>query len=206
MKPNPPVQASRAPGRPVNAAIDDQLLRATQDLLIEVGFERLTMDAVAQRCGASKATIYRRWPGKIALAVAAAAQLLTTTRVPDTGDLREDLLACGRAYVQDDGRSAEVSASLLVASRHDADLRSAAHQMLGDPHVELFHAVISRAVERQVVSPDIDIDTVVEVFPSIACQRGVTLGIPLQEQDVVRIVDAVLMPALAAAPVTDRRR
>ena len=56
------------------------------------------MDAVARRFGASKATIYRRWPGKTALVVAAAAALFTPPEVPDTGDLREDLLACGRAY------------------------------------------------------------------------------------------------------------
>jgi len=43
----------RAPGRPADPAIDKQLLSATQDLLIEEGFERLSMDAVAKRCGAS---------------------------------------------------------------------------------------------------------------------------------------------------------
>ena len=191
-------EGARPPGRPVNAAIDDQLLEATQDLLVEVGFERLTMDAVAQRCGASKATIYRRWPSKTALAVAAASRLLTTTAVPDTGTLRADLLACGRAYLLSDGHAAEVSASLMVASRHDADLRHAAHEVLGDPHVELFRAVIRRAVDRGDVATTVDVDTVVEVFPSIACQRAVTQGRPLVDSDVVRIVDAVLLPALAA--------
>jgi AcrR family transcriptional regulator len=196
MSPSGLAPGSRAPGRPVNAAIDDQLLRATQDLLIEVGYERLTMDAVAQRCGASKATIYRRWSSKTDLAVAAASHALTTTEVPDTGDLREDLLACGRAYIQSDGRSAELSATLIVASRHDADLRHAAHQVLGDPHVALFRTVILRAVEHGDVSAAVDVDTIVEVFPSIACQRGVTLGKPLDESDVARIVDAVLLPSL----------
>jgi len=186
----------RGPGRPVNAAIDDQLLRATQDLLIEVGFERLTMDAVAQRCGASKATIYRRWPSKVELAVAAAAQLLTTTEVPDSGDLREDLISCGRAYLQPDGRSAELSASLLVSSRHDAELRQAAHEVLGDPHIALFRSVIVSAVERGAVSADVDVEAIVEVFPSIACQRAVTRGEALHEADVVRVVDAVLLPSL----------
>ncbi len=113
----------RSPGRPLDAAIDEQLLRATQDLLVEEGFERLTMDAVARRCGASKATIYRRWPGKTALVVAAAAVLYRAPELPDTGDLRGDLLACGRAYVQSGGREAEVLASVVTASRHDAGLR-----------------------------------------------------------------------------------
>ena len=67
------------------------------------------MDAVARRCGASKATIYRRWPRKTALVVAAAAAL-PAPELPDTGDLREDLLACGRAYVRE-GRNAQVLAA-----------------------------------------------------------------------------------------------
>lgn len=67
---------------------------ATQELLIEEGFARLTMDAVARRCGGSEATIYRRWPSKTAL-VAAAAAAYIAPEVPDTEDLREDLLPPG---------------------------------------------------------------------------------------------------------------
>jgi AcrR family transcriptional regulator len=81
--------SQRAPGRPFDASIEADLLHATQILLSEEGFERLTVDAVAKRCKASKATIYRRWPSKVALAVAATAALLPIPEVPNTGDLRE---------------------------------------------------------------------------------------------------------------------
>lgn len=196
-----PVMAlqTRSPGRPVNAAIDEQLLRATQDLLIEEGFERLTMDAVARRCGASKATIYRRWPGKTALVVAAAAVLFVAPDVPDTGDLREDLLACGRAYVQREGRTAQVLAAVLTASQHDTALRDAAHDALGAPYGELFESVLSRAVNRGSVPETTDVQTLAEVFPAIAYQRVAARGLLLVEEDVVRVVDGVLLPALGAA-------
>jgi AcrR family transcriptional regulator len=191
--------ATRSPGRPVNAAIDDQLLRATQDLLVEEGFERLTMDAVARRCGASKATIYRRWPGKTTLVVAAAAALFTPPEVPDTGDLREDLLACGRAYVHREGRTAQVLAAVLTASQYDTDLRDASRDALGAPYGGLFEQVLARAVDRGWAPATADVATLAEVFPAVAYQRVAARGLLLVEEDVVRVVDGVLLPALAGA-------
>ena len=190
--------SARAPGRPMNPAVDSQLLRATQDLLIEQGFERLTMDAVAKRCGASKATIYRRWPGKTALVIAAAAALFEVPELPDTGDLREDLLACGRAYIQTGGRTAEVLASVVSASRHDSELRAAARQALGAPYGGLFDGVLARAVERGLISPTLDTEILAEMFPAFAYQKVAARGLLVSEDDVRRVIDSVLLPALAA--------
>ena len=181
----------------MNAAIDEDLLHATQDLLIEEGFERLTMDAVARRCGASKATIYRRWPSKTALVVAAAAALFTAPEVPDTGDLREDLLACGLAYVRGDGRGAKVLASVLAASRHDPVLRDASREALGAPYSSLFEQVLVRAVERGSIPEEADIAILAEIFPAVAYHRTAAMGLLVAEEDVVRVVDGVLLPALS---------
>ncbi len=186
----------RSPGRPLNTAIDEQLLGVTQDLLIEQGFERLTMDAVAKRCGASKATIYRRWPSKTALVVAAAAALFQAPELPDTGDLREDLLACGRAYVQTGGRNAEVLASVITASRHDEGLREASRQALGEPYGGLFERVLARAVERGLVQDGVDLETIAQVFPALAYQKVAARGLLVDEDDVRRVIDSVLLPAL----------
>jgi len=200
------ITTNRLPGRPVNPAIDEQLLRATQDLLVEEGFERLTMDAVANRCGASKSTIYRRWPGKTALVVAATAALLPPPQLPDTGDLREDLLACGRLYIQRKGRDAEVLASVLSASRHDPVLREASRQALGAPYEGLFEGVLSRAVERGWIREDVDLATLAQVFPAIAYQQVAAQGRLVSEHDVLRVVDAVLLPALGQLPERPARR
>lgn len=188
--------AKRAPGRPLNAAIDEELLRVTQDLLVELGVERLSMDEVARRSGTSKTTIYRRWPGKTALVVAATAALFRAPEVPDTGDLREDLLACGRAFVRQDGRASQVMASVLSASRHDPVLREAARAALGAPFSGLFDSVLARAVERGAVSADVDWTAVAEVFPAVVYRRAAALGSTVTDADVVRFVDAVLLPAL----------
>jgi AcrR family transcriptional regulator len=187
---------ARPPGRPMNTGIDAALLHATQDLLIEEGFERLTMDAVAKRCGASKATIYRRWPNKTALAAAAAAALFRAPEVPDTGSLREDLLACGRAYVQEDSRSDQVLASVITASRHNQSLRDSAQAAIAAPYSRLFHDVIARAVTRGLVPREVDVETLAEIFPAVAYHRTAALGVPVVEADVLRVIDAVLLPAL----------
>jgi AcrR family transcriptional regulator len=189
---------TRAPGRPLSTELDEQLLTATQDLLIELGFERLSMDAVAKRCGASKATIYRRWPSKTALVVAAAEALFQPPQPPDTGDLREDLLECGRAYVQSGGRSAQVMASVLTASRHDGGLREAAQRSLGAPYAGLFEGVLARAVERGLVDTAVDQEILAEVFPALAYEKVAARGLLVTEHDVVRVVDQVLLPALGA--------
>ncbi|WP_375424820.1 TetR/AcrR family transcriptional regulator [uncultured Friedmanniella sp.] len=193
--------ASRAPGRPLNPAIDDQILNATQDLLIEEGFERLSMDAVARRCGASKATIYRRWPSKTALVVSAAAALLQPPPVPDTGDLREDLLACGLAYMQQEGRTLQVLANLTTATQHDPELREAFREAVSSPYAGLFDAVLGRAAERGLIRPDLDLDTLARVFPAMAYQQLAAQARSLTERDVQRVVDAVLLPALGTNAV-----
>ncbi|MEX5717349.1 TetR/AcrR family transcriptional regulator [Geodermatophilus maliterrae] len=168
-------------------------------LLIEEGFERLTMDAVAKRCGASKATIYRRWPGKTALVVAAAAALFGAPEVPDTGDLREDLLASARAYVQQEGRNAQVLASVVSVSRHDAGLREASRRALGAPYGGLFERGLSRAVDRGLVREDVDVEILAQVFPAFAYQKVAAPGLLVGEDDVLRVVDGVLLPALGRA-------
>ena len=188
--------APRSPGRPLNTEIDRQLLVATQGLLIELGFERLTMDAVATRCGASKPTIYRRWPSKVALVVAAATALFEPPPLPDSGDLRDDLLACGQAYTQDEGRRAEVLASVLSAARHDPELRDAAREGIGEPYTGLFERVLSRAIERGLLRPDLDVETLAQVFPAIAYQQVAAQGRLIDDHDVHRVIDHVLLPAL----------
>jgi len=72
---------------------EDEIFEACVDLLIQVGYDRLTMDAVAKRARASKATLYRRWETKASLVVDALVRAKGTPHVEDhdTGDLRSDL-------------------------------------------------------------------------------------------------------------------
>src|ERR1700734_4422967 len=83
-------------GRHLDASRDAALRDAALELLAEIGYDRLSIDAVAARAKASKMTIYRRWSGKAELVVDALSCLRKPGEVPDTGSLRGDLQALGR--------------------------------------------------------------------------------------------------------------
>src|SRR3954471_9436263 len=76
------------------AVLEQAILRAAADELAESGYAGLTMDRVARRAGTNKNAIYRRWPNRAALGLAAYRQLVAIDRqIPDTGELRGDVLA-----------------------------------------------------------------------------------------------------------------
>src|SRR5580692_10112751 len=91
-------------GRPLDASRDIALREAALELLTEIGYDRLTIEAVASRARASKTTIYRRWTGKAELVVDALNGLRSTAPVPDTGSLRGDLEAIARSAASTDNR------------------------------------------------------------------------------------------------------
>src|SRR5438552_7396577 len=92
-------------GRPRDPAVDEAILTAAVDLLAEVGYARLTMEQVAARAGVGKASLYLRWPNKVAL-VAEAIQhrAAVIPALPDTGSLPADMRAFLRALLR--GRAA----------------------------------------------------------------------------------------------------
>src|SRR5436190_19214651 len=88
-------------GRPRDRGVDEAILAAAVDLLAEIGFARLTMEQVAARAGVGKASLYLRWPNKVAL-VAEAIQHRSAVEpeVPETGSLRDDMLAFLRSLLR----------------------------------------------------------------------------------------------------------
>ncbi|MCX6397665.1 MAG: TetR/AcrR family transcriptional regulator [Propionibacteriales bacterium] len=84
--------APRRKGRPRDASADERILAAAAELILQRGYDNMTVDEVAARAKAGKATVYRRWAGKEDLAFAALEQLYSSELpVPDTGSIREDL-------------------------------------------------------------------------------------------------------------------
>lgn len=186
---------AKAAGRPRDAKLHAALLTATQDLLLEQGFDRLTMDSVAARAEVGKAAIYRRWPGKTALVVAAVTDLAQAPPVPDTGSLREDLLACGRTYIRNN-RTQQILAGLMTAMIHQPELRTAAHDAIGAPFAALFHTVITRAIQRGQLPTTGDPESAIDVFPAMAFHRAAALGLPVDDEFVVHTIDRLVLPLL----------
>src|SRR3954464_15284431 len=96
-----------------------EILEATLTILAEVGYDRLTMDAVATRAKASKATLYRRWAGKANLAIEALTHTKAPHEFPDTGSLRGDLRAafCGMGGLNDPEAIAVFSSVITALGR-----------------------------------------------------------------------------------------
>jgi AcrR family transcriptional regulator len=188
--------AARSAGRPRSDAVHAALLRATQDLLIEVGFDRLALDAVAARAGTSKPTIYRRWKTKADLVVAAVADAKPVPAVPDTGSLREDLLSCARAYTVGDDRTHRLLAGVLSEMARDEAIRVAAEENLGQPYTQLFVDVLRRAVKRGWIPSSTDVDTVAAIFPAFAFHRVAVEGKPVDDELVDRVIDGVVLTLL----------
>ena len=113
-----------------------EILEATLEVLAEVGYDRLTMDAVAARAKASKATLYRRWNDKASLVVDALLVVKHTAETPDTGTLRGDLIAsfCGLGGLTDE-QGVATFASVLTAIHGLPARRTRPQDRLVEPHL-----------------------------------------------------------------------
>jgi AcrR family transcriptional regulator len=186
---------------------EDEILEATVRVLAEVGYDRLTMDQVAAEARASKATLYRRWENKATLVVDAVSRAkgLPEAEAPDTGSLRGDLLSvfCGPA-----GATAKlpmsVLAGLMTALHTDADLSRAWRERFLAPRMGVARQIFRRAQERGETSPDVDLEVLQNVLPSMCAFQQTVLGQSVDADFVASVIDQVVLPAVrrASSPET----
>src|SRR3954468_14963371 len=157
-------KAAPSAGRPRDPRIDAAILRATTDLLVEIGYSSLTMAAVAERAGTTKTALYRRWSSKAELVHEAAFPAAPTAIETPPGDIAADI----RAMI---GAARDVFTSPLVRAALPgliADMAGAGvhHARVMASFVDVFAAVRARladAVARGEVQTGVDPDRLVEV-------------------------------------------
>jgi AcrR family transcriptional regulator len=192
-------------GRYLDSSRDLALREAALAVLAEVGYERLTMDAVAARAGAAKSTIYRRWRDKAELVVDALNSLKGIPEVPDTGSLRQDLRALAASITSAEGQfGAQMTAGMVNAVARDAELRRVFREKFLAPRMAGFRAVFERAVARGEMPAGHDLDLLARLFPALALQQFVMSGELPGTGFASRIMDEVVYP-LATAPAADTR-
>ena len=198
-----PPSRTGAPRPRVEGERESEILDATLDLLGRVGYDRLTMDAVAAEAKASKATLYRRWTSKSSLVVDAILRTKEALQTPeaDTGSLRDDLLqmACGHGGLTD-ARFAQVMAGVVTALHHDPDFAEEFRTRVLGPRIETTRAVFERARDRGEITADLDLDLLAPALAGIILHRGFVLGLPADEDTVARVVDQIILPAATRAP------
>lgn len=194
-------------GRPRDDSREAAILESTLEVLREVGYDRLTIDAVATKAKASKATVYRRWPGKAALVVDAMQSISPLKQLPadgappchwpDTGSLRGDLLAGCRSFVarlkSDEGR---LMAAVMTAQARDPELASAMRAATCDDKRRSCRTLADRAIARGELTSAAGADTFVEVLPAIMFNRLLITGEPFDEAFITHVVDDIALPLL----------
>lgn len=188
--------------------LEQAILRAAIEELTEVGYADLTMDRVAKRAGTNKNAIYRRWPTRAALAVAAYRQLVAAdSPLPDTGELRGDALALLRRTNREASSPAGVIHRSLVSSiGDDADLRAQLLEQATAGATETWLAILERAVARGEAMPSA-LHPRVATLPIVLLRNEyITRGIcPVEDSVLVEIVDEVYLPLVGrrSSPSSD---
>lgn len=176
---------------------EQEVLQATLDVLAEHGYDRLTMDAVATTAKASKATLYRRWSTKQALVVDAVCSQKSSGPVPDTGSLREDLLAlyCGLGGGFRDTRGLAVLAAVVTAMSRDEEFAEIYRRDFIAPKIAAARVIFDRARDRGEIGDDVDIALLAPALPGIVLHRVFLLGEEATPDLIARIVDQIIIPA-----------
>jgi AcrR family transcriptional regulator len=176
-----------------------ELYEAVLDLLREVGYDALTMDAVAARTRSSKATLYRQWGGKPELVVKAMRHTKPgNIGDVDTGSLREDFLTL--VSREDDctmERNSDLMRALAMASHSNPDLMRALRELLVEPEMGEFHRVVQRAVDRGELRADCPaLEYVVHMLVGAFATRTLIDELPPTQEFLRSYIDAVVLPAL----------
>jgi len=176
---------------------ETELLAVTLALLQQEGYDGLTVDAVAATARASKATVYRRWPTKAELVLAAFIEGVRQVAVaPDTGTLRGDLLQMGETICEQVRAHASTMRAVLVeVSRNPALNDVMQHQFL-DQRKALFKHVLGQAVERGEIDAADITDDLWDVMPGYLIFRSIWSGRTPTRRTVQSLVDDVMIPSL----------
>ncbi|GAA3013228.1 TetR/AcrR family transcriptional regulator [Streptosporangium longisporum] len=178
------------------AALEEAILRAAAEELTEAGYAGLTMDGVAARAGTNKNAIYRRWPNRLSLGIAAYRRLTTTVSPPDTGDLRGDVLEwLRRANRHWSSPLGVILRELLSAAGGTSELLAQLQERSGDAAAAPWLTILERAVARGEAAPEALHPRVATVAIVLLRNEFVVRGVPTVSDDVlVEIVDEVYLP------------
>lgn len=193
------LEPDRRPGRPRSDRSRAAVLRATSELMHEVGLRAMTTDEIAGRSGTSKATIYKWWPNKYAVAVEAfLSEMFTESPDPDTGSAHEDFRLALRGmfhfYASPSGR---IFAQLVAEAQFDPAVAVEFRDRLVGSRRRLVRAIWDRGVARGELSPDVNPEVAIDLVFGPAMYRLVAGHAPLAQSAADEIVDAA-MRGLAA--------
>ncbi|MFI5272771.1 MAG: TetR/AcrR family transcriptional regulator [Ktedonobacterales bacterium] len=184
---------ARKPGRPRSQRAHRAILEAVLQLLIEMGYQGMSLEAVAARAGVGKTTIYRRWSSKEQLVIDALASLETNADFIETGDLRADLIAHLRREL--DPRAQQFPVVLLFRLLGEVlanpDLFAIYHERVVAPQIAQLATAVERSKARGELRPDVSPELFIELLAGPIMTHFIVTGeMTLPDEFPERIVDA----------------
>lgn len=180
-------------GRARNPHTHQAILDATVELLGEVGYQDLSIERVAARAGVGKATIYRWWNSKSALAIEAMEHGMPLTSPPPSGDPRTDLRDAIRSAAHT--YTAGAAGSIVPALAADIARDPAAAERLRDflrPRRDATREVLHQAAALGALPADVDIETVIDIFVGAIFYRSLVRGLAVDEVMVEQLLELIL--------------
>jgi len=192
-------------GRKRDHSRDSDILDAALAILAEVGYDGMTIDMVASRAKAGKATLYRRWASKGELVIDAVACMkkieVDEAQLPDTGTLRGDLIALIKPHsLEEAEKKLQIMAGLVSMLASAPELSEAANAAIVEPRVAVNRVLMRRAVDRGEISPTCDIETLSLITPAMAAYRVLILRKTVDRDYIMSLIDGVMLPAVGLAP------
>lgn len=192
-------------GRKRDANRDADILQATLEVLAEAGYAGMTMDMVAARAQAGKATVYRRWASKPDLVIDAVAHMkrgmVDRDNLPDTGTLRGDLIALIKPQsLADEERRLRIMSSLSAVVTQEPALAGAIDAAVHAPWVEAYEVFFDRAIARGEITAPAHFAELTHIVPSMAAYRVIMQLQPVTREYLINLIDGVLLPALCCPP------
>lgn len=180
------------------AALEDAILEAVLSGLAETGYARLSVERVAERAGASKASLYRRWPSKVELVMDAMYHLFPDAgSPPDTGSLRGDLLAVMRGVAERlAGPAGQALGGVLSDALGDPEKAGRVRSYARGSSLAGMREVVRRAIARGEMDPAAVTERRLESGHAMLRHHFITRGVPIPDQVIVEIVDEVMIPLL----------
>ncbi|GAA2180029.1 TetR/AcrR family transcriptional regulator [Brooklawnia cerclae] len=179
-------------GRPTDEELTTRILEIGADLLHEQGFAALSVGQVARDAGCGKAAIYRRYPGKAALVAAIIESRARLGEAPDTGSVREDLLA----HVLQN-QSNQEGLGFATGRGMQAMFEPEVYPILWDSIFRLRRergvAIIARGVARGELPDDVDADVILDALAGLTLYRQAVKGIRVDRQHFLNVIDALLV-------------
>jgi AcrR family transcriptional regulator len=202
------IPTQRRRGRPRSRRTDKAILKAASEIVIGSGLAEMTIEGVAERAGVGKASIYRRWPSKGALAFDAVVDtILAALHTPDTGSFEGDLahVAVGWVRLSTNRRGGRTVAHLIAEVQSDADLAAAWRERFVDRIRRERRPIIERAIARGEIPAASDPELILDLLYGPLYHRYLNGHLPLDASFARGVARMVATAARDGVAVPDPR-